>query len=137
MEAGSLALDTTAVVLHLRQRSEAVSQRLAGAAELYLPVTALGELWYGVAHSGNSPRSREPLEKFLCEAVIIYPDDRTAEVYARLKEHLASSGTPIPDNDLWIAATAHSHQLTLYHNDAHFEWLADLIQEEKALKEPV
>ncbi len=44
MEAGSLALDTTAVVLHLRQRSAAVSQRLAQATELYLPVTALGEL---------------------------------------------------------------------------------------------
>ena len=44
MEAGSLALDTTAVVLHLRQRSAVVSQRLAQATELYLPVTALGEL---------------------------------------------------------------------------------------------
>ncbi len=64
--------------------------------------------------------------------VIIYPDDNTAVEYARLKEHLASKGTPIPDNDLWIAATAHGHQLELYHNDTHFEWLAELIDQEKA-----
>ncbi len=127
MEAGSLALDTTAVVLHLRQRSTKVTERLALADEIYLPVTSLGELWYGVEHSGNTQRSREPLERFLRDVVIIYPDEQTALIYARLKEHLSSRGTPIPENDLWIAATAHSHQLSLYHNDAHFELLSGLI----------
>ncbi len=132
MQAGSLALDTTAVVLHLRQRSEPVSRRLASASELYLPVTALGELWYGVEHSDNPDRTRASLEKILAEAIIIYQDEETAKIYARLKEHLARAGTPIPDNDLWIAATAHSHHLLLFHNDAHFERLDTLIMHERA-----
>ncbi|HBJ85162.1 MAG TPA: VapC toxin family PIN domain ribonuclease [Verrucomicrobiales bacterium] len=132
MNPGSLALDTTAVVLHLRQRSVVVSQKLGAAHELYLPVTALGELWYGVEHSDNPARSREPLEEFLQEAIIIYPDDETAKTYARLKEHLSKAGTPIPENDLWIAATARSHQLKLYHNDAHFMCLDGQIEHEHA-----
>jgi tRNA(fMet)-specific endonuclease VapC len=131
MEPGSLALDTTAVVLHLRRKSVQVSNRLAAATELYIPVTALGELWFGVERSGNRRRASEPLERFLLDAVIIYPDDQTAKVYAHLKDHLSRQGTPIPDNDLWIAATAHGHQLPLFHDDAHFELLSSLIQLER------
>lgn len=132
MQAGSLALDTSVVVLHLRQRSAQVSQRLSEASELYVPVTALGELWFGVQRSGNDSRARESLEKFLLNAVIIYPDEQTAEIYAHLKEQLTRNGTPIPENDLWIAATAHSHQLRLYHDDSHFKLLAELIELERA-----
>ena len=132
MNPGSLALDTTAVVLHRRHRSVEASQKLDAASELYLPVTALGELWYGVEHSGNPTRSRGPLEEFLQETIIIYPDDETAKTYARFKEHLGKAGTPIPENDLWIAATAHTHQLKLYHNDAHFMCLDGLLEHEHA-----
>jgi tRNA(fMet)-specific endonuclease VapC len=131
MQAGSLALDTTAVVLHLRGKSAVASQCLAAATEIYLPVTSLGELWYGVEHSTNPERARQPLEAFLTEAIIIYPDEETAKVYARLKQYLASRGTPIPDNDLWIAATASSHHLRLYHDDGHFEHLDGKIEHDR------
>jgi len=131
MQAGSLALDTTAVVLHLRGKSSVVSERIKQASELYLPLTALGELWYGVEHSKYPERARQPLEAFLTEAIIIYPDEETAKTYASLKQHLTSRGTPIPENDLWIAATASSHHLRLIHDDGHFEYLGDLIDHER------
>jgi tRNA(fMet)-specific endonuclease VapC len=44
-----------------------------------------------------------------------------------LKQALAAKGKPIPENDLWIAATAKSHDLPLYCKDAHFDELADLM----------
>ncbi len=136
MAPGSLALDTTVVVLHMRQRSLVVTDRLETTQELYLPATALGELWYGAEHSANPTRARDVLQKFLSKPVIIYPDDETARVYGRLKEHLARAGTPIPDNDLWIAATAHRDALRLYHQDAHFSRLDGLIDHESALNVP-
>ncbi len=127
-----LALDTSAVVEHLRGLSPQISRKLAEAEELYLPVTALGELLFGVERSGNDPRARGPLEKFLRDVVLIAPDDQTAAHYARLRAHLARQGTPIPDNDIWIAATAHRHRLPLYHDDGHFASLAGLIDEQHA-----
>lgn len=119
---GSLALDTSIVVRHLRTGDAETAAELSAATELYLPLTALGELRYGVRHSGQK-RAEEQLEKFLREVVILRPDEATAEAYAALKVHLSRKGRPIPDNDIWIAATAHSHGLTLYCQDAHFDEL--------------
>ncbi|RYD29185.1 MAG: type II toxin-antitoxin system VapC family toxin [Verrucomicrobiaceae bacterium] len=127
MAGDHLALDSSVVVRHLRGHSPGISRTLAEADELYLPVTALGELLFGVERSGNDPRAREPLEKLLRDAVLISPDDQTAEHYAKLRAHLTAKGTPIPENDIWIAATARRHQLKLYHDDAHFELLEGLI----------
>ena len=54
-------------------------------------------------------------------AATLYDIDRlTARRWAQLKGALATAGTPIPDNDLWIAAVAVQHGLTLVTHDAHF-----------------
>lgn len=127
-----LALDTSVVVKHLRGLAPQISQQLAEAEEIYLPTVALGELLFGVERSGNDPRARGPLERFLQDTVLIAPDEQTAAHYARLRAHLAAQGTPIPDNDIWIAATALRHQLPLYHDDAHFALLSGLIDEQRA-----
>src|SRR5690606_17497173 len=124
--------DTSAVVGHLRGLSPRISQKLAEAEELYLPTVAPCELLFGVERSGNDPRARGPPEMFLRDTVLIAPDDQTAAHYARLRAHLASQGTPIPDNDISIAATAHRHQLPLYHDDVHFASLSGLINEQRA-----
>jgi tRNA(fMet)-specific endonuclease VapC len=46
---------------------------------------------------------------------------------AKLKQALSTAGRPIPENDIWIAATASSHGLPLYCRDAHFDELAGLM----------
>lgn len=119
---GSLALDTSVVVRHLRVGDPAIAQALAAANELYLPLCALGELRYGVQQSGQK-RASEQLERFLRDVSILLPDEETAEAYAALKHHLTAKGKPIPENDVWIAATAKSHNLPLYCRDGHFEEL--------------
>jgi tRNA(fMet)-specific endonuclease VapC len=124
---GSLALDSSVIVRHMRTADPAISSRLKVATELYLPLTALGEMRFGIQRAGNSRRAVEQWERFAKEVVLLLPDDATATAYAELKQALAAKGKPIPENDLWIAATAKSHDLPLFCKDAHFDELADLM----------
>jgi tRNA(fMet)-specific endonuclease VapC len=43
-----------------------------------------------------------------------------------LKQHLHEKGRPLPDNDIWIAATARHHGMTLVTRDSHFQDAEDL-----------
>jgi len=124
---GSLALDSSVIVRHMRTADAAVAGQLKAATELYLPLTALGEMRFGILRAGNSRRAIEQWERFFREVIVLLPDEATATAYAELKQALATKGKPIPENDLWIAATARSHGLPLYCKDAHFDELADLM----------
>jgi len=46
-----------------------------------------------------------------------------------LKSQLRTSGRPIPENDLWIAACAVQHDLVLVTRDAHFAELQGIVRE--------
>jgi tRNA(fMet)-specific endonuclease VapC len=124
---GSLALDSSLVVRHMRRADPTIAARLKAASELYLPLAALGEMLYGIKRSGNDPRAVEQWRRFSESVVLLLPDESTAASYAEFKEHLAAKGKLIPENDLWIAATARSHDLPLYCQDAHFNELAGLM----------
>jgi len=52
---------------------------------------------------------------------ILQSDDGTTQTYAELFRELRVRGTPIPTNDLWIAALAVEHSLPLCSRDAHFD----------------
>jgi tRNA(fMet)-specific endonuclease VapC len=56
------------------------------------------------------------------------PGRETAEHYARLFVQLKRAGTPIPDNDLWIAALALEHDLTLVTRDQYFQHIPQLLR---------
>jgi tRNA(fMet)-specific endonuclease VapC len=124
---GSLVLDSSIIVRHMRRADPTITARLKAATELYLPLVALGEMLYGIKRSGNDPRAMEQWHRFSQGVVVLLPDETTASAYAELKEHLAAKGKLIPENDLWIAATARSHDLPLYCQDAHFDELAGLM----------
>ena len=57
---------------------------------------------------------------------ILWPDEQTTHHYARLFLQLRRQGTPIPTNDIWIAALALQHDLFLFSRDAHFDQLRQL-----------
>ena len=52
---------------------------------------------------------------------VVHSSDSTTHHYAALYARLRKAGTPIPTNDLWIAALAIEHSLVLYSRDAHFD----------------
>src|SRR2546426_432127 len=82
---GSVLLDTTIVVEHLRSKSHSIAERFKEATTLYLQLTALGELLYGAYSSGFESKGLEQIENFLKICAILAPDQRTAHYYGRVK----------------------------------------------------
>jgi len=57
---------------------------------------------------------------------VIYPGDATPRFYASLYRQLLQQGTPIPTNDLWIAALVLERSFVLCSRDEHFRYLPQL-----------
>lgn len=104
--------------------------RFLEADELVVPFVVLAELRAGFRSGNRSRRNEEVLVRFLANAKVrtLYPDERTTHVYADLFARLRHQGTPIPANDIWIAALAIQHSLPLYTRDRHFANLSGLMR---------
>ena len=48
-------------------------------------------------------------------------DELTTLAYGTIKAALRKKGKPIPENDIWIAAIASQHNLTIVTRDKHFK----------------
>ena len=83
----------------------------------------LGELYSGFKGGTKENLNRQELEQFLDKPrVDVIPiDENTAEFYAQVYWNLKRNGTPIPTNDMWIAASALQHGLALFSLDGHFK----------------
>lgn len=114
------------MVAHLRGVTT-VSQRLAETQTRYLPTVALGELHYGGHRSARPDENLRLLERWLRIVVLLAVTPATAGHYGRSKDQLARAGTPIPENDLWIAAVALEHGLPVATCDAHFSHVPGLV----------
>lgn len=114
------ALDTNIVSAHLRGDA-GVGAQIQANAQLYLPVTVLGELYYGAHHTEHREQQLRRIRSFLPLTQTVHLDDEIAEQYGKLKARLAELGSMIPENDIWIAATCLVHDLTLASRDGHFE----------------
>ena len=57
---------------------------------------------------------------------MLFADEQTTFHYARIFRQLREQGTPIPTNDIWIAALVQQHDLLLCSRDAHFDVLPQL-----------
>ena len=66
------------------------------------------------------------LEQALAATTILPADADTTCHYAAIRRELEAAGTPIPMNDLWIAAIARQHQLRVLSRDAHFDKVSGL-----------
>jgi tRNA(fMet)-specific endonuclease VapC len=90
------------------------------AAEVFIPAIAVGELLFGAAKSRRPAENSAVVERFASSRSILPCDFSVARVYGRVKQRLREKGRPIPENDLWIAATAACHELVLVTRDQHF-----------------
>jgi len=64
--------------------------------------------------------------EFAAASAILAADVDTARIYGRLKNALRDKGQPIPENDIWLAAIALQHDLTLVSRDDHLASVVDL-----------
>ena len=117
--AGSVLVDTNVVVAYFRG-DKVIHPHFAGVTPLYLPWVVLGELHFGAQRAQRRQEQLAYIQDLLTYAGVLFPDQDTTEMYGRVKAELARLGTPIPDNDLWIAAVARQHHLPLATRDAHF-----------------
>lgn len=95
----------------------------------YLSAVALGELIFGAKHSSNPPLSLARTLALTNSLAHLPVDTMTAELYGDMRHDLATRGLLIPDNDIWIAATAAQYGLTLATRDAHFQRITGLHEE--------
>ena len=117
-----LCLDTSAYSHFARGEPEAVDA-IRGARIVGVPVIVLGELRAGFRLGRNVERNERELQAFLAHPVVrvLEVDDTAASLYAQIVAVLREAGTPIPTNDLWIAALAAREGATVLTYDRHFE----------------
>jgi tRNA(fMet)-specific endonuclease VapC len=122
-----LALDTNRYT-DLCRGTEPVVQTIEFADEVCLPSIVLGELRAGFAVASQGSRNEAVLRRFLLKSgvAVLYPDEQTTHHYAAVYRQLRKQGTPIPTNDMWIAALVLQHSLVLYARDTHFDALPQL-----------
>ena len=94
---------------------------LRKAEHLAIPAIVLGEYRYGICHSRNLQDYQQWLQQYLPYFRILDIEDRTTIPYAAVRTELKRAGTPIPSNDVWIAALCRQHSLPIISRDHHFD----------------
>jgi tRNA(fMet)-specific endonuclease VapC len=107
---------------------ETVAEIVETADAVYLPFVVVGELRAGFAAGVRQAENERLLRRFLMkdDVEILFADEQTTYHYASAYAQLRRMGTPIPTNDLWIAALVLQHDLSLCSRDRHFDHLAQL-----------
>ncbi len=118
----SFCLDTSAYS-NFRRGNKELAALLDQAELVGVPTVALGELRTGFLLGGRRRRNERDLDVFLDNPVVqVLPvDSETSRQYAEIVAELRKAGTPIPTNDIWIAATAARNGTTVLTCDDHFE----------------
>jgi tRNA(fMet)-specific endonuclease VapC len=117
-----LLLDTNRLSDALAQDGDVLAV-LEAAEVIYVPVVTLGEIRSGFKRGRRALENEKRLSWFLSQDGVstLGVEPAVSHHYAEIHRALRAKGTPIPTNDLWIAAMAVEHGLVLYTRDAHFE----------------
>ncbi len=86
-----------------------------------VPVVVLGEYRFGIAQSRRRIEYERWLRDVLPVCRVLEVTQETSVVYAEVRLELKRAGTPIPANDVWIAALSRQHALALLSQDEHFD----------------
>jgi tRNA(fMet)-specific endonuclease VapC len=124
-----VALDTNRYVDLCKGREETL--RLVSSAEaVFLPFVVVAELRAGFALGKRTEENERVLRRLLLKpgVSVLFPDDQTTHHYAVAFRQLRTQGTPIPTNDLWIAALVLQHNLRLHDRDRHFDRLPQIVR---------
>ena len=115
-----MILDTNGLSA-LAEGEPALESVLRKATEVAIPVIVLGEYRYGISLSRYRKQYEQWLAQFLSTFRILDVDERTTVAYSSVRTELKKAGTPIPCNDVWIAALCRQHSQPLVSRDRHFD----------------
>jgi len=121
-------LDTNAYSALKRGHAE-VAQLVRASSELAFSTVVIGELQFGFRNGAKLDRNLAELDAFLENPrLLVLPVGRvTADRFGRIAAMLRKAGTPIPTNDIWIAAHAFESGAELLSFDAHFAAVPGLV----------
>src|SRR5262245_9119935 len=115
-----MILDTNALSA-FAEGEQAVREAITAHSGPYLPVIVLGEYRFGVMAAREREKRLAWLAGLEREWSMLEITAQTSVRYAEIRNDLKSKGTPIPSNDVWIAALAREHGLPILSNDPHFD----------------
>ena len=120
-----LSLDTSAYS-HFKRGHADVVERLDRADWVGVTAVVLGELRAGFGLGKRRAANERELGRFLANPVVhvLAVDDEAAQIYADIVVALRAAGTPVPTNDIWIAAVSAREGATVLTFDAHFAAIA-------------
>jgi len=119
MKTGKAYLIDTNIIIDFFAKDISLVDKLTSE-NIKLPAVVVGELFYGAMSSSRKIQRVEQIEKFIENFEIVTVDEFTSKYYGEIKASLKKAGTPIPENDIWIASLAKQHDLVLATRDNHF-----------------
>ncbi len=119
MNGNNLLLDTN-IVIEVFDGNKAIADKISKLKKFYISSIVLGELYVGINRVAHKSKHLKKLTSFLQLCTVLDIDSETAEYFGEVTAALFKKGKPIPTNDIWIAATAMQHGLTLVSRDNHF-----------------
>jgi tRNA(fMet)-specific endonuclease VapC len=122
-----LILDTNAISA-LFTEDRALTSLLGGTDRHHLPTIVIGEYRYGLMRSRDRGALARLLDELIAASIVLPVDLATTAHYATVRDELRATGTPIPENDVWIAALARQHGLPVVSRDVHFDHVRQLVR---------
>ena len=118
----NILLDTNAYTAILRDQGETVLNAIDYSENIFFSAVVIGELHAGFRGGSRFKRNYNILKEFLSDPAVITADitEETAEIFVEIKNNLKKNGTPIPQNDIWIASQCIEHGAVLITFDGHF-----------------
>ncbi len=113
-------MDTNAVSA-FADGDQSVREKIAAGPGPYLPVIVLGEYRFGLLASRDRGRRLAWLGELARHWTVLEVSSDTAATYAEIRQTLKDRATPIPANDVWIAALARQYNLSILSTDSHFD----------------
>ncbi len=127
----SFLIDTDICSAHLKGNRSVFSKFVQHAGRLHVSAITAGELYSWVLRSKAPFDRRQLLQRFLMGATLLPIDHEVAHRFGVLRAGLLDRGQPRMSTDLFIAATALAHGLTMVtHNTQHFQNVPDLAVED-------
>jgi len=118
-------MDTNALI-KLMARDPTLRWRMGHDFRCFLSFISVGELYAGAHQSSRLNLNIAEVQRICIEIPIVDWDLEIANDYGRIQAALRRKGRPMPQNDVWIAATAMRHGMTLITLDKHFTFVDGL-----------
>ena len=117
-------LDTDIVIYWLTDRFPQIQERIdrLDRSDIFFSAIGVAELYFGARNSNHPQDNQELIDELVSWVTVLDFDHAAGALFGRIKAELKQSGRPINDSDLFIAATAISHDRVLVTNNLrHFE----------------